>query len=169
MTEGSSRAYSIAPPLNHPILPEILLEPWPLQRQLLLEIIRPLTERTVGETIVIESRLIGDFGDAEFRNRQIGNRPGSFGLGYDERRIRPAEHIHAPAVFLNPHGIPVLDDYRAAALDEFGRDTRIDFRARLRSACRPRTDLLTVTYASENRSRYSSSTATGFTSGVMST
>lgn len=99
MTEGSSRAYSIAPPLNHPILPEILLEPWPLQRQLLLEIIRPLTERTVGETIVIESRLIGDFGDAEFRNRQIGNRPGSFGLGYDERRIRPAEHIHAPAVF----------------------------------------------------------------------
>ena len=109
MTEGSSRAYSIAPPLNHPILPEILLEPWPLQRQLLLEIIRPLTERTVGETIVIESRLIGDFGDAEFRNRQIGNRPGSFGLGYDERRIRPAEHIHAPAVFLNPHGIPVLD------------------------------------------------------------
>ncbi len=72
-------------PLNHPILPEILLEPWPLQRQFLLEIIRPLAERTVGETIVIESRLIGDFGDAEFRYRQIGNRPGSFGLGYDER------------------------------------------------------------------------------------
>ena len=89
MTEGSSRAYSIAPPLNHPILPEILLEPWPLQRQFLLEIIRPLAERTVGETIVIESRLIGDFGDAEFRNRQIGNRPGSFGLGYDQRRVRP--------------------------------------------------------------------------------
>lgn len=89
MSREATERTRLSPPLSHPILPEILLEPWPLQRQLLLEIIRPLTERTVGETIVIESRLIGDFGDAEFRNRQIGNRPGSFGLGYDERRIRP--------------------------------------------------------------------------------
>ena len=83
-------------------------------------------ERACGQTLVAEPWLVGDFGQAEFRNRQIRHRPAACGLRHDKRRVRRTEHVHVPPIFGDPHGIAVLDDRIAAARDQFRRDARID-------------------------------------------
>ena len=99
--------------------------------QLPLELVLPGRVRFGRQSVVGESRLIGDLGDAERGDDQVGDRSAAFRFGDDQRGVRTTEHVDVPPVLIDPHGVAVLDDDIAAAFDEFDGDARIDLPFRL--------------------------------------
>ena len=75
--------------------------------------------------------MVGDFGGAEFRDHQIGDRPDTFRFRNDQGSVGASEHVDVPAVLIDPVGETVFDGHVSAAFDELPCDARIQIAARL--------------------------------------
>ena len=86
--------------MTHTVAAEDLLELRPLLGQLPLELVLPGRVRFGRQSVVGESRLIGDLGDAERGDDQVGDRSAAFRFGDDQRGVRTAEHVDVPPVLI---------------------------------------------------------------------